>query len=583
MAQECVAPFVVDTSGVCILESDLEARNAEEAAADAQMDIGTGLESAIKQCTGASGGISNILDSLSKTLGGSVGGAGGQAVSSAVGAVTGGASGAISGAVGSIGSAIVGGAENIIKDIGVYFGSQSIMDFGTSIGGLFGGGDIVSGAFGAIMGGGGLVPTNPVPIVSNIAAIKKKETCDDALAFYAAKMTQSRLISDMANYINTGNNGNPFYPKNLGDYYQNVANNQTKILLGQIQQSNSPYAGSVMPAIIKANQNETPDSFAKQTEYTLDKVAGGKDKAARYIQGDSNACPSYLRCLVSAAEPNNNVWGVYSASMNTLAERQAKAEDEAKTKLLSGSGFASAEKCVDERTNEETGDTYCMRWETETPGVLIAEQGKEVATNAIKEARSIDSAGEQVSPFFTRFANQILTGGLSVLSNFLKGGAASTIGSYNRSTRTQINSALGSAVENTIYYAAMLEGKSIPTATSIINDLNSISACYASVDRLLASGGNSQQQDKPASGEIANLANYQIILNGYQNTLNVINANPQTGTSDADLLGLSNEFEILKAKQTAIASYLSACQNQARSLGIEQQNKTTGSGGSGSD
>lgn len=626
---QCGPDFVTDPStGVCILPSDLETRSAEDASnslasSQAQADIGTGLQSAVSKCTGATGTVSSALGSLGNSLGiGNVGGivsstiksaagnvgssiggvagkavstavggaanaagkAAGSAVNSAVGGATnsvsgalnsavGGATSAITGAVNSIVSGVGGAVGSVFQNLGVSLGSQGIADIGNylnsftsdGLSGILGGGGLGSlgslgGAFSAITGGGGPIPTDPVTASPNIAAIKKKEVCDDAIAYALAhNITLPTAIAQTTNWLNTGNSGNPFYPKNLGDYYQGVANNQTNILLGQIQGSNAPDKNRLIPTVIKANQNQSSNSLANSLEPKLDRLIGAGN-AARWRAGDTSVCPGtlYYECLkITALSPADSTLGRQALIYDVSEQAQARAKEEAGQKLVNG--FAPQEKCVDERVNEETGDKYCIRYETLTPGIVPAGLAQEVARSTINEAANVNAAGEELGPIFGRMYNQFLSGGLSRLSN--SGGIAASISTNNLQARNQVTGAIGTAIQNTRNYGTILSDYGIPVVQGIVTSLSAVSSCYSRADAQLTAnnGGNPTQTDKPAASEIAQLPNYQIILVSYQNQLAKVRQNPQTGASDSQINDLSSQVQVLAGKKSAIEDYLSTC------------------------
>lgn len=630
---------------------------SEDDQASAQTDaavqnaVSSGVQKAVKNCTGASGAVSNALGSIVKSTGlGSAGssllksatsgigdggvvgsainkatGVAGQVLDNAVNttvksAVSGAGSAAdsaagsagsgISGAIGSAKSAIVGATDSIVsgvgsfigsgfQSLGVSFGSQGIADLGNSINSFTGEGlsGILSsfGSVGSMLGPvssilGGLGGGGPIPVADSIVretttAIKKKETCDDVLASAVSRnIAWPKAISEAANWVNTGNSGNPFYPKNIADEYTTVSKEQTNILIDQIRGSNSPIAKSLIPSVVKSEQNKNSDNFAKKIEPTLDKVAGSKEKAEQFASGSNpDACSGYLRCLTSLAEPNNNWIGVKTTVDEELSRRQTEAKDKLDKELANNQGFLNNKKCVDLRKSDETGDLYCMRWETISPGIVIAATAQKVAVTKIEAAATGNADGQNLAPILDGIGNQILTGGLSELSRTGFGIAAS-ISPYNRAINNQISSALSDALGTANTYASVLSD-GIAVLQKIIADLNDTSACYAAVDGLLAASaasdgnGQPQTQSKPALEEInTNLPNFYLPgLSDYQYKSFVLAKNPQMTASDADVNAIVAQVNTLQGRQTSIAGYLASCNAQKKALDVAAQNRSGGS------
>ncbi|MEK7614157.1 MAG: hypothetical protein AAB428_00620 [Patescibacteria group bacterium] len=556
-----------------------------------QGDVGTGIQSAIKSCTGASGGIPSMLSSL----GNSVGLDFGNLTSSLTSTIVGGAGSVLQNIGVSLGSQIFADAGSILNTFaGEGLGSAleglgSLTGLGEGISGImssFGGISSIAGPISAIMGGGGPVPTADKKTQEATAAIKKKETCDDAIAYAMAhNITLPTAIARATNYLNTGGTGGtPLFVTNATRYYQNIANEQTKILLGEVSRSGSPFASQIMPSVIRTSQNRGRDNFTRKIAPKLEQRVGAEN-AARFRAGDPSGCPGqqYMQCLQSTIfNPGDSFLGSAIITYDTLDERQTSAVNNAKDEVAAGQGMLGNKECVAEETDEETGETYCVDYETITPAIAASAQLQQVVESPIRQTELINSAGESLPPIFTRFINQFLGNGLSQMSR--TGGFAASISSYNNRAVGQVTSTLNTAVRNTQNYRPVLE-QGARIAGNILRDLNTLTACYNSVDSLLLENNQTVEptSSRPAAEEISNRSNYQAVFDGYTAELSALTQNPNRVTNDQQILTTVGQVSALNSKKTAIAGYLTDCRARETSLRETRRDITNSSDSSGGD
>lgn len=636
---------------------DLMGDASAQTEASVQNTIGSGLQNAVKNCTGASGAISNQLGSILKSSGvGNIGstvlksatsgiGGGGivgsainktvsiagsaldgvvnntinsavKGVGDAAGSALGSATGGVSGALGGAQSAIMGVADSIVsgigsaagsvfQNIGVSLGSSGIADIGNIINSFTGEGlsGILS-SFGSVssmlgpvsgiiggLGGGGPIPVADNKVQETTAAIKKKETCDDVLASAISRnIDLPKALSEAANWLNTGNSGDPFYPKNIADQYTSISKEQTNILISQIRGSNSPFANQLVPTVVKTSQRDTGSDISNQLKDTLPEIAGGQAGADKFRAGDPSACPGkqFYECFKNTAfNPGSSLLGSGIAVLNEYDKKQTEAKDKLDKELATNQGFLSNKKCVEyldtsaDPNNEEefpSATPTCLRWETISPGIVAAGTAQKIAVAKIDAAANGNADGQGLAPILSSLGNQILMGGLSQLSKIGLGIAAS-INPYNRAVNNQIGSALSDAQGTANSYAGVLNN-GIIVLQKIITDIGNTNSCYASVDTLLAGKDSGQTQSKPALEEINNnLPNiYQPGLADYQYKSLVLSRNPQMIASDADVNAIAMQVNTLKARQTSIAGYLASCRAQEATLSVERSSVSNSSG-----
>lgn len=477
-----------------------------------------------------------------------------QSISGSLGTITG--STGISGVLSSAASGAISAASSVVNSLGLS-GVSSLLSSG--LGSIPG----VGAVLGMLGGGGGPVPTDPTTIKEDISKMRQKQTCLDAMTYTAAKNALAMMQAEVANFINTGyinpftgERGGSFFPKNLGTEYGNIAKNQTNILLGQIKSSNNPLASQIMPDVIRANQNPSSNSFNQKTKYTLDQVAGGKDKALRFTAGDKTACASYLRCLNSLAEPQNNPWGLYSITMDELAQKKAEEVENAKTEYLAGQGTFPEKQCVDYEVDPDTGDVTCTQTEVSTPAIAISAQLQELVTSPQRRLAEVNSAGE-LEGLDDFFLSGIVGSLLDTQSGFSgiseRGGAAERrFSTANVRDRDSLNQVVATARDSAESEIQILRGN-IPLIEEVGYNVGSTSECYARRDQIWEGpSGNRPSTTNPLAGDVAvlNSGEYGSTSKDHQNRIvelenlvNQLDDISSRASQSSDISNLLMEFQ----------------------------------------
>ena len=441
-------------------------------------------------------------------------------ISSAANSLVASAGGLISEGLGSLGGSIV--------DLGVSQGSQAIADVGNylrsgigegALSGMMGG----LGSFGvssvmSIFGGGGMIPVDTKTINREVDFMQKKETCFDAIARAEAKHLLSQVNSAAANWINTGLNGNPFFPRNMGDYYRRVANNQTNILLGQIRESGSPFANEILPTVIQANRNQT-NAFRRQMRDSLPQVAGGQAQANRFRAGDPSACPGslYYSCFQNIIfNPGSSALLGTAASLNEAENKKAAAIEDAREKIVNGA--APLEGCTPgyERIEEDTGEVYCLHPITMTPAVIAVKQAEEVTLGQQRLLQNAEGDTDSIlDDWMSGFLNTTFNEG------FLYSAEDSDVLDSIEEDYRETNAVIERSLLDTLDYAQALSAD-VALWERYIGEVRDTHTCYVNLDNAFINSDTYAGQALPSTRDpladnYTNISRYELALSEYRN------------------------------------------------------------------
>ncbi len=261
-----------------------------------------------------------------------------------------------------------------------------------------------------------------VPVISKttdkkLDDIKKKESCLDAIAYTLAKQALAQVTNKTLTWINTGMDGNPFYVKNMGSLLGNIKDQEIRKYIGiaeNINKGNGDAVGvSVTNKIIEmltgrapADNGETTPAQEKYDAFTRDFSNGGWDAWYRMTQLGENP-----------------IAGILTTSQQ-LGKNIAEEQENTKQQLLQGNGFLSARKCVeyapidpDDNFNGQNpdGSPICLKYETTTPGAVIASQAQTITNSTTRQLEAADELNEVLGSFFDNMLNKLIQRGLDGL------------------------------------------------------------------------------------------------------------------------------------------------------------------------
>lgn len=267
-------------------------------------------------------------------------------------------------------------------------------------------------------GGVSSVPVNDSSVVTEQKKSNKKESCLDALAYTLAKQSLSQVTNKTLNWVNTGFGGNPFYVRDMDSFlhsieketfrtYINTSNQLQNKIIGQSVANNlvSIFTGRSIPSITKSAQNAVEKKY---NDFSSDFTKGGWASWLSSTQGDQNPLGQFMKVS------------------EQLGQEYGRQEENTKQELTQGQGFLSQKKCVEYASAPSPDDNYnfnlnndgslkCLRYETVTPGSVIADQTKLVTSSGVRQLEAADELNEVLGSFFDQLLNSLFNKGLQAL------------------------------------------------------------------------------------------------------------------------------------------------------------------------
>jgi hypothetical protein len=272
----------------------------------------------------------------------------------------------------------------------------------------------------------------------------EKERCLDQIVRAAALMVMDALTQDIINWINTGFNGEPSFLRNDGAFWKGLANQEIEGFAADIGFNASlyPFGRDFLVNMI----TNTQSYFRQNAAYSLDRVIGH----GQQTHFESNLAVGGWVGWEALAEPQNNPFGFELIAQQEISGRTTGSSTnrivELQKEIDINGGFRSAKKCVDpegytappagwsrveaeltmhdpetdEITRAEIQDEIklymCEREEVQTPGNIVADQLTNVLGAPMERLQLADEFNEDISAIIDALLNQLITEGLTSLT-----------------------------------------------------------------------------------------------------------------------------------------------------------------------
>ncbi len=278
--------------------------------------------------------------------------------------------------------------------------------------------------------------------------LRNKENCLDKVAYVLAQQALSQMTTKTLNWVNTGFDGNPLYVRDINSYLKSVRNQELVNYFQQVQGSD-PIFGSALRSIItqqvtgKGGVNERIcieySTSSKCIRYGTTAGFGGSSMNTPQARAYNDFLGDFTKGGWSALlnTSNNPLSALFSATNNlgtTLGTQQQNIQNE----LNQGNGFLNMRKCVEYASQGQVGsgngaglsnEPACLRYETITPGSIIAQQVGTVTGSPVRQAELADEFNEALGSFFDSLLNKLFSKDSGLAG--LKGGAMTSLGATN--------------------------------------------------------------------------------------------------------------------------------------------------------
>ncbi len=274
-----------------------------------------------------------------------------------------------------------------------------------------------------------------VPVADD--AVKKEEekqtktqNCLNGVAYAIAKNMLQQVTTRTLNFVNKGFAGNPLYVRDLESYMASIRNEKLGSFINTVS-STDPVFGNALRSVITQQVTGWSDGRINTVMNTPEGRAY-QDFQNDFTQGGWSA---FLN-------PRNNAIGAYFNAVDSVSSSISTAQQNTREELAQGDGFLSVKTCVqwsDAGTDMQNPDAplasdpskrTCLKYQTVTPGKIVAEQTAAVTTSPVRQLEQADQINEVLGSFFDQLLNRLFAGGLGGIngSNSTKCVAGSGIG-----------------------------------------------------------------------------------------------------------------------------------------------------------
>ncbi|HVY36033.1 MAG TPA: hypothetical protein VG982_02035 [Candidatus Paceibacterota bacterium] len=251
------------------------------------------------------------------------------------------------------------------------------------------------------------VPTTDKTTQDQLKQINQREACLNGVAYAIEKNLLQQVIQKMLTFVNTGMNGNPLYVRDIDSYLKTVSDQRISIFLDNVL-SDNPIFGNAIRSIVTENVTGLSDGLINKVMDTPEA------KAYQNFQNDFNngGWEAFLN------PRNSPIDAIFNAADN-LSRDISTEQQNVKDQLQRNSGYLDVQKCVQYASvdTQQTLDQQCLKWETVTPGSVIAAQVAAISTTQIHQLEQADQINEVVGSFFDNLVNNLISQGLSSLGN----------------------------------------------------------------------------------------------------------------------------------------------------------------------
>ncbi len=251
----------------------------------------------------------------------------------------------------------------------------------------------------------------------------------DKIAFMVSQKLLKKMTASIVNWATTGFHGDPFYIRDQGSFFKNIADTQILDIVSQLQLTAdgkpiSPFNKDIAKSILISNK----ENYLSRSKFDLDKSIGpnwknfGKDF-------DVGGWDGFLNMTLKS---QNNPIGSAFITQRELSSRIIS-ETQKQQNELTQTNFLSMKKCVQYKpgqTNSSNnnlgisvgnidiaGVDNCAKYEVTTPGSIIKDQLSKAIGAGQDKTVAADSFNEVISNALTSLVTDLASKGLSSLSS----------------------------------------------------------------------------------------------------------------------------------------------------------------------
>ena len=266
-------------------------------------------------------------------------------------------------------------------------------------------------------------------INKSTSATDKNANCLNAIGKAIVKNLIQRMTLSIVNWIQTGNQGNPFFAENISKYFGDIAKTEILGFGLEISDPNKfPFGKAFMQNMARSYNNK----FADNATYSLNQMIQATNpeySAATFSADFSKGGWGAWQAMTQV--PANNPLGFQLMASNELGKRlegtTQSAAQMAQTALDWGNGITGDQRCTDpwNQTKEasdaalKAGDTANVykNWEYVTPGSVVGHmltKSMDDSSNSLLSAETLnDAIAAIMDAAIARLSNEMMGTGLA--------------------------------------------------------------------------------------------------------------------------------------------------------------------------
>lgn len=251
------------------------------------------------------------------------------------------------------------------------------------------------------------VPVSDTKTKEELQNLNKTTQCLDGVAYAVAKNLLQQVAEKTLSWVNTGFAGNPLYVRDMGSYMSTIRDEQLQKYLQYVPNSN-PIFGNAIRSAITQQVTGRSDGLLNRTMNTPEAVAY-ENFQQDFTQGGWS---TFLN-------PNNNPVGAFFNATDEISGSINAQQEDIRDELARNDGFLDMKRCVeyanDGQVLDGNGNPICLRYETTTPGSIIAEQTAFITNSPARQLEQADEINEVLGSFFDKLLNRLFAEGLASL------------------------------------------------------------------------------------------------------------------------------------------------------------------------
>ncbi len=276
-------------------------------------------------------------------------------------------------------------------------------------------------------------------------------TSFDSILKFAVKLIIEQMQKEVIAWINGGNNGNPMYETNLGNFLNSVHDKTGTDSVNALSGDNAPLCGYFKADVVNGlgSYFNTPGtSNVSSTGNCTAERQVGADKLNTFVSGDFEGGGGWDTWAAVTQNDDSNPIGAYLTEQDNISANIASKQAIEEQKLSWGNGFHSQE--------DANGNVV-------TPGSVIKTQADSVLTSDLRQLEQAKTWDDAVTVLAQSLVSKLINNKDGLRGSSSSDNSNSSSGKYLKPKNPQNSSSNGTTGINT---TTTLNTTTIPTGST---------------------------------------------------------------------------------------------------------------------